>query len=48
MCIVSTRYAHRTRKELLVEEVKVVNPTVRIFFLFPTFYLCLRMPDFLL
>ncbi|EYC06118.1 hypothetical protein Y032_0078g1201 [Ancylostoma ceylanicum] len=27
MCIVRTRYAHRTRKELLVEEVKVVNPT---------------------
>ncbi|KAK6746598.1 hypothetical protein RB195_000086 [Necator americanus] len=27
MCIERTRYAHRTRKELLVEEVKVVNPT---------------------
>uniref|UniRef100_W6NAH6 Uncharacterized protein n=1 Tax=Haemonchus contortus TaxID=6289 RepID=W6NAH6_HAECO len=26
-CIIRTSYAHRTRKELLVEEVKIINPT---------------------
>ncbi|KAK5965049.1 hypothetical protein GCK32_010597, partial [Trichostrongylus colubriformis] len=26
-CVIRTSYAHRTKKELLVEEVKIVNPT---------------------
>ncbi|VDM58244.1 unnamed protein product, partial [Angiostrongylus costaricensis] len=28
LCVIKSSYAHRTRKELLVEELKVVNPTV--------------------